>query len=138
MPNTIQETDLHRPFVSTRLCQDLVDAGFTFKPTHRWLNYYEEWVLATDAFDSDGYYATSINLLPEVPAFTGADCEKRLPDYVLSKLGRCYYLNLRLFNRVPGIQSERLPDAFAEMLLECIKKGVIDVTKLYEPGSNSD
>ncbi len=130
------ENALHAGFVSPNLCKDLLTAGVTYNAQYRWKIYNNrEASLTTNIFDLDDYYVAGerqIDMMyPPIsvlPAFTIKDIERCLPPYFLSRTDKnIYQVSLDHLYNTDTVGSQRLPDAFALILLESIRKRIVDL-----------
>lgn len=123
----------YNSFVNPHLCDVLRIAGITKNTVYLWkvLNNVAE--LFTFYFDTDDYYGSAsaeiIKLTNPIiiPAYTLKDLEVVMPGgYSLMKDAfDTYELSLeKLWDCVP-VTGKRLPDVFAEMLLQLISKRII-------------
>lgn len=119
-------------FVKPLLCNELLVAGLHVKTNYLWVVNESIADLFTDAFDPDNYYKDSFSLLAAfknasniLPAFQIRDMERLLPPYLLSKSCAGYELSLERMYDMPTITGDRLPDVYAMMVLECLRKRLL-------------
>ena len=67
-----------------------------------------------------------------IAAFTVADMEKLLPDYFLSCNTGTYTLTCDKMWALQDETSNHLPDVFAMMVLQCIRKKIVSIEKAAE------
>lgn len=131
----------HDCYVSPHICRQLVEAGFNIETTFKWKIFQTAVVL--DIFrmhDPDEYYLSmekfeKLNPPQYIfPAFTIKDCEKFLPDLLLTVEGGVYKASLvSIYKEVGEAISTRMPDAYAQLLLQALKKrNVIDINKIMQ------
>jgi len=137
MHPTITDNKVFQNHVSPHLCEELKYAGFNPKPKYFWKVYEMAVLLTTYVFDNDEYYRDGdkaldqmVPLKNKLPAFTVVEIESHLPDFCVCKVNGKYEISLDQAYGVDATTSERLPDAFALMMLAAIRKRVIDTTKL--------
>ena len=96
--------------------------------------------ITTYAFDKDEYYEKADCLIDhaypsigKIPAYSLKEVEKTIPpNYLLNRIPTGYQLMVDNIFRLAGQTAERLPDVFAMMLLEGIKKKVILIERTNE------
>lgn len=139
MTAQIKEGILVENFVAPYLCKHLVDAGLCLHVPYHWKINDGLAVIATNAFDPDEYYSAAEDILnliypPEaiLPAYSIKNIEKILPaGYLLSLTEQMIYeVSLSSLYSLPHCVAGRMPDAFAMMLLQCIKSRVVDLHKI--------
>ena len=135
MNYTITDTPIRQNHVSPLLCSDLKYAGFKAPTEFFWKVYDHNVILGSFLFDTDDYYRNGnkrvdeVNLLREkLPAWTIKEIEMHLPAFTVSK-NNGYYLSLTGIP-VPEVLAIRLPDAFALMMLSCIRKSIVNINHL--------
>lgn len=138
MINQITDTPVLKDFVSPLLCEDLMYAGFALHATFSWKIYHDQVMLHTLAFDIDDYYKDGCAALDKItppkkilPAFTIKEIEPHLPDYCTCRVNKMYEMSLDKNYYIEPIKAERLPDLFAFMMLMCIRKKVINPSKIF-------
>lgn len=134
MLETIADNKVLQNYVSPRLCKDLAIAGFKCPHKFFWKVYDMDIILDTYIFDIDEYYKDGNEVIDKIaplkerlPAFTIKDIEQHLPDYCICKLNNKYEICIDGHYRVESAFADRLPDAFASIMLACLKKRVIDL-----------
>lgn len=137
MQPTIVDNKVLQNYVSPALCKELVLAGFKCAHKFFWKVYDMDIILDTYIFDIDEYYKDGNELVDKIaplkarlPAFTIKDIERHLPDYCVCKLNNKYEMCIDKNYEVNNVFSDRLPDAFALIMLACIKKRVIDLKEV--------
>lgn len=130
----------YQNFVTPLLCKDLEVAGIICQTSYSWIIRNNEISLFTILFDQDDYYLNGQkainNLCPPqdiINAFSIKDVEKIIPeDYMLLKTGKYYEICFNKLYNIQPVQALRMPDAFAMMALELIRKRIIDIKKANE------
>jgi hypothetical protein len=137
MQESITDNSVVHNHVSPRICQELKYAGFSPKAKYFWKVYEMDTVLDTHLFDIDEYYKEGnevidklVPLKERLPAYTIKEIEKHLPDYCVCKFNGKYEICIDKNYGVEAVVANRLPDAFALMMMECIRKRVIDLEKI--------
>jgi hypothetical protein len=137
MHPTITDNKLFNNHVSPHLCENLKYAGFKPKCKYFWKVYEMAVILDTHVFDTDEYYRDGnkaldqmVPLKNKLPAFTIKEIEDQLPDFCVCKTNGKYEISMNDQYGVEAITADRLPDAFALIMLAAIRKRVIDVNKL--------
>jgi len=135
----ILDTSRTNCFVSPSLCKHLEDAGLSTHVQFHWKVYHGIAKLVTNAFDTDNYYAEGERLADYasppnfvLPAYSIKDVERLLPvGYLLTcnETGK-YEASLSDLYLCNSSVADRMPDAFALLLLEGLRKKVIDLKKL--------
>lgn len=133
------DSPLYSGFVKPELCKLLFLAGITgHTPYHyRIVDGLAE--LNTYAFDRDDFYAQAmanmdyVRAAEIVPAYQLKEVEKVLPDYLLCRNNGAYEVTIdRMYEIHYCVVDRRLPDAFACMLLEAMKRRIIYPAKINE------
>jgi hypothetical protein len=133
--NTMDES-MYQEFISPELCKRLVIAGVNARSEYRWKarNYLCD--LECFAFDVDGYYkqatANVDTVVPPndiIPAFQAVGLSKLLPDFFISRSQGSFTISIENIYKVDTVTDNRLPDAIAKMVLECIRARVITPEK---------
>lgn len=127
---------MYNCFVTPILCKDLLLAGLTKQTIYQWKIRDKVASLHTSAFDMDGYYKDALQVLDKytdliLPAYSLKDVEGPLNDYLLtcSASGE-YEVSLSTYYNLQSYKAPRLPDAFALLLYEAIRKGIISAEKI--------
>lgn len=125
---------LYQGFVSPALCDQLQRFGVTTDTPFHWRLTGTITELYSFAFDKDDYYRSAyanIDYICQpvgiIPAYQIKDVEKPLPPYLLAHHEKGYVV---MCDNLYGLQeqtADRLPDVYAMMLLEGIKKRVIKI-----------
>lgn len=134
----IIETSRTNCFVSPNICKDLVVAGLTTETAYQWKIYYDVAKLSTFVFDLDNYCqagskATDFIYPPHevLPAYSIKDVEKLLPiGYLLTITEKGYEASLSSLYPAESCKSDRMPDAFALLLLQSIRNRYVDLKKI--------
>ncbi|HRN80180.1 MAG TPA: hypothetical protein PKY29_04320 [Ferruginibacter sp.] len=126
------QNPLHNNFVQPELCIALTQAGVSPRTLYTWKlrGFIAE--LHTLCFDPERIYEQMeaniefIHRKPAYPAFSISDVENMLPDFYLerSAIGD-YHLNCDNMYGLEQCTHKRLPDVFALMVLQAIKRRVI-------------
>lgn len=133
----IPNTPLYRTFVDPNLCVKLLQAGLTAKSSFLWVYARKGAVqLYCSSLDPDGVTYQGISNIAfvddETPnpyaAFQIADMEAILQNFFVEKVLNRYHIMVDQLWGTEPIEAERLPDAFALMVLALIEKGKIEVT----------
>ena len=136
MEPTAIDNQITNCYVDAYLCVKLHDAGMTAPTTHFWKTIDQKFYLETFVFDDDDYYKNllelnSVNPQFAIPAFSLTDCEKVLPPYMLTREDEDgYKLGLSTLYTAEICKAERMPDVFAKMVLQGIKKSFLSVDKI--------
>lgn len=133
----ILETSRTNCFVSPKLCSELMIAGLTKDMPYVWKIYKDLAKIHTYTFDYDDYYKSGdahndfITPPTEIwPAYSIEDVERILPiGYFMTCNEKGYEISLSSIYQMESCKAERMPDAFALMLLLAIRKRVIDLRK---------
>lgn len=133
------ETSATANFVAPVYCKQLVDLGLSPRVLYYWKVFGDHAELITHSFDLDKYYIDGMRAQDFVtppdlilPAYSIKDVEKLLPkDYLMMFTAACEYIvapgNIY---EVEGCTADRMPDAFAMMLIQYIKKRALDLNKI--------
>lgn len=121
-------------FVNPNICRMLRLAGLTEKSVYQWHVTNNIANLVTYFFDKDDYYSAAAVEIYKVtnpviiPAYSLKDMEMVMPGgYSLLKDDfDNYELSLDMLWNVPAVKGKRLPDVFAEMLLQLIRSRIIN------------
>ena len=127
------DSPIYQCFVTDSLCKDLHEAGLTPHTCYHYKVEGNRTTLCTYIFDHDDYYANGDKLLDQwggnhhiVPAYQLKDIEKILPGhYLLQRNEKGYELMLEDIYGLPAQTATRMPDVFALMIREGLKKRVI-------------
>lgn len=147
MIQTFKETELTRCFVAPELCSHLLILGLYAKTAYTWRVYQKEVKLHTYVFDEDDYYKDGFEhesfIQPpelEFPAFSLKDLEIHLPLGWFSSLNDFGIYEIALSNKyeVEMCSASRLPDAYARMLLLCLRKKVLDIKEINKSCSKKE
>jgi len=134
------ETQITDCYVSPNLCQQLVIAGFDIETAYSWKIFPTVcYIDVTQRFDPDDYY-TALQEVEKLnpadcilPAFSIKDCEKFLPELLLTTRQKEYTASLtNLYSEVEEAVANRLPDVFAQLLLNALKKRAISIEKIMQ------
>lgn len=126
-------------FVAPELCSHLMMAGLYPDTAFKWRIYRDEVKLTTFIYDEDDYYADSVKNLdymrpPEltIPGYSLTDVEKILPKGYFLTLNddSNYEISLSKDYNLESCKADRLPDVYAKMLLQCLRKRVMDIRKI--------
>lgn len=118
-------------FVSPTLCIDLVLAGLNLKTPFQYRVVNNTATLDSNCFDTDNYYEDGRKYLQLIrpatfiPAFQIVDMEKLLPDYLLGRVNNHFILRCDDMFKLDEEQNERIPDAFAMMVLQGFRKRIL-------------
>ena len=130
---------LYQCFVSPSLCLLLMEAGMTTEVPYKWKIKQGMATLITHAFDLDNYYKDGFRYTDEIcppervlPAYQAMDMEKLLPFFELVKNYKHNYILSCMYKNIVGIKANRLPDAFALMVLALIDKDLMNVPMANE------
>lgn len=121
------ETTISKDFVSPSLCLDMLACGLTDKTPFRWKNVQNTWILWSDSFDPDNYYQIAKDWIAEyndiqvLPAYTVAQMESIIPDYLLEKRSGQYVLSVENIYGLPSVGNTRLADAFGYLVIEILR-----------------
>ena len=124
---------VYQDLVSPHLCQRLQRFGVTANTSFHYRLTAGITEINSYAFDKDDYYVkadANVNFISGVgivPAYTLKDVEKALPPYLLTRQENGYLLVCDNIYGLPEQTAQRLPDAFAQMLLAGIKDRLIKV-----------
>lgn len=139
MISQIKESPLTENFVAPYICKHLIEAGLSPNVPFQWKIGNGLAELFTYAFDPDGFYKDGdqvINLLNPaqaiLPAYNIKNIEKILPSgYLLThnEIG-LYEVSLMNIYHGEGCAADRMPDAFAKLLLHAIFKRLVDLKKI--------
>ena len=133
-----------RDLVSPYLCEALLEAGIpNLHKVHWMLTPDDEWKLWSYAFDPDGVYEESDQLiyalnpaakpLRAVQAFSTGDMLAALPPILITSSSQTdYEVSVDVVFGQCCKKGKRLPDALAELLLELLKQGVYKVDYVTE------
>ncbi len=133
------DTPITKCFVAPIYCQQLVQSGLYETTLYQWKIYGGYAQLVTKLFDNDHYYTDGQKKLDEInppdltlPAYTIKDVEDILPkDYLIMFTSASEYIIApSSLYPVEGCTAARMPDAFAMLLLEYIRKRCVDITTL--------
>lgn len=106
------------------------------KTAFYWKKINDEAEIVTSLFDDDGYYAKANSLLSEtncaeyIPAFTVAEMQAMLPDYSFARYGKKFRIALLGFYKNERVETERMADALAEMVLIALKNNMVNIKAL--------
>lgn len=135
----INETQLTENFVAPYLCRHLMQAGLASDVAYCWHVSNGLATLITFAFDPDGYYKDGTShqhfINPPqaiLPAYSIKNIEKLLPAGYLLTLNEngIYQVSLINIYQGDGETDERLPDAYAKLLLQSIKRRIVNILKI--------
>lgn len=135
---TINETRIRRDFVCPELCETLFSLRVPILSDYYWEITKAGSRLLSYAFDEDKYYLDGDRhrhyvSRPDLffPAYTIKTIEKVLPPgYLLTLSAGSYELMLDDIYKIDPVKADRLPDAFALMLLNCLSKRILDLTSI--------
>lgn len=123
--------------VSPALCGVLKGQGFNIPSSYIWKILPDTVRLHTNAFDIDGYYESGEDIidrlsgvLDHIPAWTITEMERYLPDYLIARTNNVYTISIDENYKVGHIEGSRLPDLLASMLIQLLRKRMLDVRKL--------
>ena len=130
---TMIDDQLHKNFVAPNYCQDLLHAGFATQPLFTWKIENHVTKLQTFIFDDDDYYklaeAATDFVSPGskviLPAYTLMDVAAPFNDYFISVSAAGFEIGLHKIYNLEICKAARMPDAFALLLLQAIKKRLI-------------
>lgn len=94
--------------------------------------------LVSSFFDPDYYYSSTNSALAEVGtlqlvrAFSLAEMDAILPDHTIMKRKGIYRINCIGIAHTIRTEHHRLADALALMVMECIRKNVIDISSIVK------
>lgn len=132
----IDDSKVFKDFVSPNICRDIMCAGFTPQVNYFWRGETKDDLeLISFLFDLDDYYKDAYRAIDYVckpafilAAFTINDLEQHMPEYCICKdAQRNYEIMVDDKYEVASAKSSRLPDAFGQMMINLVKKRVIDV-----------
>ena len=136
---SIQKLPIYQSFVDPQHCVELWQAGMMVQTSFMWRrNANENSVnLFTSLFDPDNYYeqaAANLQFVNETTmetfaAFQLGDMETILPDYTVCRTGKEYALCMGVEWRTECVTADRLPDAFALMVIQLHNERKIDLKK---------
>lgn len=132
----IPNNPLYRNFIDPNLCVKLLQAGLTAKASFLWVYAGTGKVqLYCNSLDPEGIYSQAISNIAFVDdetanpyaAFQIGDMLPVMPDFTMEKLGDKYCIMVDAIWQRELVCADRLPDAFAKMVLELIKAKCIDI-----------
>ncbi|MFC4261894.1 hypothetical protein ACFOWM_03325 [Ferruginibacter yonginensis] len=135
MSQPLPNHPLFSSFVSPYLTKELWEAGIKPPTAFIWVpTSPTEMVLYSYLLDHDGYYRQAyanvnfVTKIGELPysAFQLNDMNKLLPNYSFEKVGNTYTLLLENMHQVNPVTGNRLPDVFAEMVIQLINTKKLD------------
>lgn len=119
----------YQSFINPFLALELWDSGLQLKTVFMWKVKDGQVQLFTSMFDPDGIYKAAESIIEivcpaerEFAAFQLGDLERLMPDYTIGRHQRDIDLMVDMAWNVPYVRSKRLPDVFALMALQLIKK----------------
>lgn len=136
--STMTDNPMWKNFVKPALCKELLKADFLKKPNFYWRGYDNGFLsLVCFHFDTDDYYRSGMQTCDGISrpdyvmgAYTIKDIEQHLPDFCVCRCNNMYEISIDANYRIESCQADRLPDAFAKMMLACIKAKVINLQKI--------
>ena len=137
MIKEVMDNALYENFVNPFLCRDLKEAGLHATSSFEWIIKPDDSIeLLTVLFDNDNYYRDTWNTIHHLqkhilyPAFSIKDMEKCLPDWFMSRDHTGYTVAIDKNYNISPYHSERMPDALALVLQQCIRKSMVDLKRL--------
>ena len=133
---TPMHSPLYRNFIDPNLCVQLLRAGLLAKSSFLWVYAGKGKVqLYCNSLDPDGVYSQAISNIAFVDdetanpyaAFQIGDMLPVMPDFAMDKFGDKYCIMVDTLWKIEPVCAERLPDAFAKMVLELIHAKRIDI-----------
>ena len=138
---SIQKQPVYQSFVDPEYCVQLYNAGLRVHTSFMWQHENDNTVsLFTSLFDPDGYYEQAAanlifvteNVVKTFAAFQLGDMETIVPDYTICRTGTEYALCMGIEWRTECVKAKRLPDAFAQMVLQLHNERKLDLKKATE------
>lgn len=138
---SIKNKAIYQSFVDPEFCVLLWNAGMQCQTSFMWQGdqHSKTVSLFTSLFDPDNYYeqaAANIHFvtgtLHNFAAFQLGDMERVLPDYTICRTGTEYMLCMGTEWKTDCVKAERLPDAFALMVLQLHKERKLDLHKAID------